>query len=95
MRCRFAPIPVRQLIVQRAAQGQSASLIARCLGLVPPHGATAGAAPPQALYRQDGVRLGGSFALRVAVSGRAGQPGAVPGTGPPARGYLGDSRWFW
>ena len=29
------PIPVRQLIIQRAAQGQSASLIARCLGLVP------------------------------------------------------------
>jgi hypothetical protein len=29
------PMPVRQLIVQRAAQGQSASLIARCLGLVP------------------------------------------------------------
>jgi len=29
------PVPVRQLIVQRAAQGQSASLIARCLGLVP------------------------------------------------------------
>ena len=29
------PVPVRQLIVQRAAQGQSAGLIARCLGLVP------------------------------------------------------------
>jgi len=29
------PMPVRQVIVQRAAQGQSASLIARCLGLVP------------------------------------------------------------
>ena len=28
------PMPVRQLIVQRAAQGQSAGLIARCLGLV-------------------------------------------------------------
>ena len=29
------PVPVRQVIVQRAQQGQSASLIARCLGLVP------------------------------------------------------------
>jgi transposase len=29
------PMPMRQLIVQRAAQGQSASLIAQCLGLVP------------------------------------------------------------
>lgn len=29
------PMPVRQLIVQRAAQGQCAGLIARCLGLVP------------------------------------------------------------
>jgi len=29
------PLPVRQVIVQRAEQGQSAGLIARCLGLVP------------------------------------------------------------
>ena len=29
------PVPVRQVIVQRAAQGQSASFIVRCLGLVP------------------------------------------------------------
>jgi len=29
------PMPVRQVIVQRTAQGQSAGLIARCLGLVP------------------------------------------------------------
>src|SRR5260370_31010364 len=29
------PMPVRQVIVQRTAQGQSASLIARCLGLLP------------------------------------------------------------
>ncbi len=29
------PFPVRQVIVQRAQQGQSAGLIARCLGLVP------------------------------------------------------------
>ena len=28
------PVPVRQIIVQRAQQGQSASLIARALGLV-------------------------------------------------------------
>ena len=28
-------VPVRQVIVQRAQQGQSAGLIARCLGLVP------------------------------------------------------------
>jgi hypothetical protein len=28
------PFPVRQVIVQRAEQGQSASLIARSLGLV-------------------------------------------------------------
>jgi hypothetical protein len=41
------PMPVRHLIVQRAAQGQGARLIARCPGLVPRHCATAGAAPPQ------------------------------------------------
>jgi hypothetical protein len=29
------PLPVRQVIAQRAEQGQSADLIARCLGLVP------------------------------------------------------------
>jgi hypothetical protein len=29
------PMPVRQVIVQRTAQGQSAGFIARCLGLVP------------------------------------------------------------
>ena len=29
------PFPIRQVIVQRAQQGQSASFIARCLGLVP------------------------------------------------------------
>ena len=28
------PVPVRQLIIQRAAQGQSSGLIARSLGLV-------------------------------------------------------------
>src|SRR5262249_16187493 len=45
------------------------------------------------LYRKDGVRLGGSLALRVVVSGGAGQPrgdaagrATVPGTDRDPRG---------
>ena len=82
------PMPVPQLMVQRLALGQSAGWIARCLGLVPRtvwrlvqrlrlRGPNALATSyPSRPYRQDGVRLGGSLAWGVAVSGRARQPRA-------------------